>query len=384
VANGAIELGGRKFTTLVTTFEPFPSKKLLSLMSSFVESGGRLIWSGPPPVLTAEGDSALSAWERIFGVNYQPREMEGVMAPGMQVNFGGVLAKVTPQIILTDFLVDRIYPVTPKEGSSPVARVKDMIIGTYRTYPSGGTATFLGYRPRDDQSKSLGYETRNWFEVLNTLGAYPGTGRFEGINDSTEYISRTTDYLACRFPNGALAVTHHLRETEEDWSGMSARDEKADAEYIKRCPPPSEALQLNRFKINGHTVTYDGTQAVTFRLNAAGTLIAFSGNNCQAITIDGKKTVFADRVMPTLAWAPVRADRRIPGGAVLQLISYGTGHITIPAADLPKDLQLVIEGTKPGSRGGKLECSRKGANLVFDITPEASGHWIYGVSATGK
>jgi hypothetical protein len=66
------------------------------------------------------------------------------------------------------------------------------------------------------------------------------------------------------------------------------------------------------------------------------------------------------------------------------LISYGTGHISIPAADLPKDLQLVIEGTKPGSRGETLDCSRKGSNLVFVVTPEASGHWIYGIPVAGK
>ncbi len=47
--------GGRRFTTLAATFEPFPSQKLLAFLREFVSNGGRLIWSGPPPVLTAEG-----------------------------------------------------------------------------------------------------------------------------------------------------------------------------------------------------------------------------------------------------------------------------------------------------------------------------------------
>ena len=84
-----------------------------------------------------------------------------------------------PQTILTDFLVDRIYPVTPRADTQAAGHCASSTpSATCRRYPSGGTATFLGYRPRDDQSRSLGYESRNWFEVLAALGAYPPTGRF--------------------------------------------------------------------------------------------------------------------------------------------------------------------------------------------------------------
>lgn len=379
IVNGAIEIAGRRFTTLATTFEPFPSNRLLDMMKQFAESGGRVIWSGPPPVLTAEGESALPAWQGLFGVTYTPGQNEGIMAPGKQIVFDGMLSSVQPQIVLTDFMVDRIYPVVPNEGIQTVARAKDRIVGTCRTLSGGGTATFLGYRPRDDQAKSLGYDPRNWFDVLTALGAYTGTGRFAGINDNTEHISRTTDYLACRFPNGAIAITRHLKDLEEAWPGGFARDQKWDADYIKRCPPPSEALELRDMKVNGHTVTYDGQQAVTFRVNDAGDLIAFAGSACKQITIDGKTTVFADRDIPQLAWAPVREDRRVPGGAILQIMVYGTGQIRIPARTLPASLRIFTEGATPGSKGTLVPSHRDGDTLIFDITPEFQGRWTYGV-----
>lgn len=379
VVNGAIELAGRRFTTLVATFEPFPPSELLAMMRHLAESGGRVVWSGPPPVLTAEGEDALSLWKELFGVEYAPGREEGLRAPGQQVSFEGLLAGIAPQTLLTDFLVDRIYPVMPREGTETVARVKTSVVGTHRRFTGGGSATFLGYRPRDDQSRSLGYETRNWFEVLQALGAYPPTGAFEGFNDNTEVLSRTTDLLCCRFPNGAVAIARHLRELEEDWSGGFARNREEDAAYLKRCPPPSEELHLRDFRVNGHTVTYDGVQAVAFRVNEQGELIAFAGAASQQITVDGKTTVFADQPLPQMAWAPIPEARRVPNGAVWQVRVHGTGTVRLPAASLPENLELVAEGPTPGSRGEVIPCQRRGDTLVFRAEGAASGCWLYGV-----
>src|SRR5205085_8211587 len=204
VRGGRIDLAGRTFTTLVATFEPFPHAELLQMMRHLVEGGGRVIWSGPPPVLTAEGGNALGPWQALFGCRYTPGQNEGKMAAGTCVIFEGALAGVEPQTILTGFLVDRIYPVAPAEGTGVVARIRGDVVGTLRRFEGGGSASFLGYRPRDDQACSLGYEMRNWFEVLSALGAYAPTGRFEGCNDNTEHLSRTSGYLICRFPNGAV------------------------------------------------------------------------------------------------------------------------------------------------------------------------------------
>ncbi|MBM3476551.1 MAG: hypothetical protein FJX75_25030, partial [Armatimonadetes bacterium] len=316
--DGALEVAGRRFTTLATQFEPFPSEKLLTLLKDFAERGGRLIWSGPPPVLTAEGTDALGPWCELLGVRYVPGANEGLIAPGRVVTFEGALAGVQPQMILTDFLVDRIYAVAPLEGTETVARCRDCVIGTRRSLPGGGSAAFLGYRPRDDQAQSLGYDVRNWFEVLSTLGAYPPSGTFAGVNDNTEVLSRTGEYLACRFPNGAVTITRHLRDLVEDWPGGFARDREADGKYMEAHPLPPDTLDLQEYKVNGHSVTYHGGQALAFRVDAEGRLAAFCGAGARSITIDGRETVYADQPMPLVSWAPVAEERRVPGGAVMQ------------------------------------------------------------------
>ncbi len=379
VTDGAIELAGRRFTTLVATFEPFPSRGLLQLMEQFVRAGGRLIWSGPPPVLTAEGDDALTAWQDLFGVDYEPGPDEGRLSPGRRVTFSGPLAGVAPQTILTDLLPDRTYPVAPRPGAEPVATVQGHTVGTHRSLADGGTATFLGYRPRDDQSMSLGHDVRNWFEVLLALGAYPPTGAFPDINDNTEVLSRTGEYLVCRSPNGTTALCTHLRHLEEDWPGGFARKEEEDKEYLDRCPPPSIDLSLNDFRANSHTITYKGVSPLALRLDKQGHLIAFVGSWADRITIDGRETVFAEKPLSLVAWAPVPEQRRVPGGAVLQIRIQGQGTVMIPATGLPERLSLVAEGPTPGSRGEAIPCHREGDAFVFTTTATTEHRWLYGI-----
>lgn len=375
VRNGVIEMAGRRFSTLVAVFEPFPSEKLLVLMREFVGGGGRLIWSGPPPVLTFEDRPALESWKSIFGVDYAPLMSEGKFAAGMQVTFLNQLGRVQPQIILTDFLPDHIYPVAPRQGVEAVAKVKRWTVGTFRAYPGGGSATFLGYRPRDDQSASLGYETRNWFEILDTLGAYP-PGRFSGVNDNTEFLSRTTGYLATRFPNGAVSLAPHLTKLDETWNGGGELPKSKPADFEGN-PLPSGSIHLTDFKLNGHTVSYEGTGAVAFRVNSRGELVAFAGGHAREITVDGKRTVFADQAVDEIGWAPVAEPRRVPHGAVLQIMVRGAGAVRIPAISLPPSANLVAQGPTPGSRGADVPFRFEDGALAFEIAPQLNGRWIY-------
>ncbi len=284
VVAGAIEMAGRRFTTLVALFEPFPKARLLEMMRQLTDSGGRVIWSGPPPVLTWEGTDARTPWQDIFGVDTTPQPNEGIRAPGKRVCFEGPLAPIEPQPILTDFLVDRIYPVTVRTGTVPVARVLEQTVGTHRIGDQGGNATFLGYRPRDDQSRSLGYETRNWLEVLHALGAYPASGHFAGVNDNPQVVSRTTEFLACSCPNGAVAIARHFRLLQENW----------------------------------------------------------------------------------------------PGGAIFQLQVHGTCIVRIPRGNLPQHLEMVAEGSTPGSRGPVVPAHWEGNMLVIHITGQQSGRQPWG------
>jgi hypothetical protein len=370
ISGSSIQMATRHFSTLIVTFDPFPSKRLLAFLRQFAGAGGRLIWSGPPPVLTWEGDPALSAWQDLFGVDYRPGPAEGLIAPGKLIHFEGSLSRVPPQIILTDFLVDRVYPVTPRPGTQVVARLKEHIVGTQR-----GSATYLGFRPRDDQSRSLGYEMRTWFDSLDALGAYPGAG-------NPERLSRTTPYLAARFPNGATAIAPHFREYEEGWKGGFARDEPEDRAYLAAHPLPSDAIHLRDFKVNGHTVTHDGAYALAFRLDPHARLIAFAGNRARQITIDGRTTVFADRDLAEVAWAPVPAMRRVPSGAILQILARGAGELRIPAVGLPAAVEVIAEGPTPGSRGAKVSSGLRDGVLAIQLRQELSGKPLYVAAPT--
>ncbi len=372
-----IDLRGRKYSTLVALFEPFPGTRLLDFMRKFVEQGGRLIWSGPPPVLTREGEPAAERWQTLFGLDYPPGAEEGEAAPGSLVSFSGVLSRVKPQVILTDFLVDRVYSVAPRAEAVPVAQWNRAVIGTQRLFAGGGQAVFLGFRPRDDQSASLGSDVSFWFDILSALGAYPPSGRFRGSSDNTESVSRSGDYLACRFPNGSLAIARHLRFLEEDWPGGFARDAEADRAYLQKNPPPTEAIRLKDFRVNGHRIHYDGIHAVALRLGPKGELLSFSGRQCSQIVVDGRKTVFADRPLEQIAWAPVAPERRIPGGALMQIYLSGSGAAWIPSAGLPARFELVREGNRPGSRGPVVPCRSEKGLIRIQLTPEISGQWIY-------
>lgn len=377
VSAGAIELGGRRFTTLAATFEPFPSQKLLALMRELIASGGRVIWSGPPPVLTAEKEDALGPWSELFGVDYSPGADEGVMAPGAPISFQGTLAAVSPQTILTHFLVDRIYPVTPREGTSAAASCLGQIIATHRPAASSGSATFLGYRPRDNQSRSLGSDDRNWFEVLHALGAYPASGKFPECNDNTEVLSRTGDYLVCRFPNGALAITRHYRDIVESWPGGFGRDREKDKAWLENHPLPPETIDLREFKANGHRISFQGVKSLVFRLDEQANLVAFQGHHCREITVDGKTTRFSGSGRGTVCWGPVAPERRVPGGAVLQVRADGDGPVHIPAPGISPAAKLFAEGATPGSRGAAIPAQVANGVLTFEPPREAWGKWLY-------
>ena len=372
VKDGKLEIAGRHFTTLATNFEPFPSVKLLDMMDELANAGGKVIWSGPPPIVDLDGNFVLDHWQKMFGLSYSAQAGGwGKSVPGQQVTFENTLKNVTPQIILTDFLVDHVYPVNANEGSEIVARCGKYIVGTHRLVSNNGSFTYLGYRPRDDQSASLGYETRNWFEVLHHLGAYRS-------DDNTEVISRTTDYVACRFPNGSIAIAPHLTRLEENWEGGFARNREKDAEITKNLDLPSRQISLKSFNINGYCVDYEGSGTVNFRMDK-GNLIAFAGQDCGFITIDGKKFAFADQPVGQIGWAPVIDNRQVKDGAKLIVLCNTSGKIRIPANSYQGEISFYAEGSIPGKKGEPVDYKREGDYFVIDITDSIRSRWLFGI-----
>ena len=205
-----------------------------------------------------------------------------------------------------------------------------MSLGVHRTVGQKGSATFLGFRPRDDQAASLGTEARTWFEILLALGAYPPSAPGLSPNDNPDAVSRMTPYMACRFPNGATSLAVHYRTHAESWPGGFHRDAKQDEEILAKNPLPSPALAPRDLRVNGHRLTYDGELAMAFRLDTTGALTAFAGYKCRQIAVDGREFVFASVPMPLAAWAPVLPERRVPGGAIMELWVQGEAELSVP------------------------------------------------------
>jgi hypothetical protein len=364
-ADGQIEMAGRKFGTLAVLFEPLPPAGLLDFLEKFASNGGKLIWSGPPPRVDLSGQPMLAKWQKLFGVKTVQFGVEGHIADGWQVQFSGTLSKVPAQTILTDFLVDLIYPVEPDVGVEVIAKVGPKIVGTHQTTAKSGSATFLGFRPRDDQSASLGAEVRTWFEILLALGAYPGSSAAEARTDNPSVVSRTSPYVACRFPNGTTSLAAHYRAHEESWPGGFHRDAKQDQEILTRNPLPSAALELRDFQINGHRATYTGLFTVAFRLDGTGSLVAFAGHNCQKITVDGREFVFASKPVTLAAWAPVLPQRHVPGGASMEVWVHGEADMSLPLPSGVTTGELYFQGARIDAFGEKVACECSGGVLQF-------------------
>jgi hypothetical protein len=363
--NGQIEMAGRKFGTLAVLFEPLPPPGLLDFLAKFVESGGKVVWSGPPPRVDLSGQSVLSQWQKLFGISALGFHHEGHPAAGWQVQFSGVLSRVPPQNVLTDFLVDCIYPVDPVPGTEAVANVGREVVGIHRQAAKAGSTTYLGFRPRDDQAGSLGVEVRTWFEILLALGAYPSSRPNLSPNDNPDAVSRMTPYMACRFPNGTISLAAHYRSHVESWPGGFHRDAKQDEAILAKNPLPSPALPLRDLQVNGHRISYDGELAVAFRLDSGGSLAAFAGYKCRQIALDGREFSFASAPMALVAWAPILPERRVPGGATIEIWVQGEADMSLPLPAGVTRGDLYGQGARLGSIGEKVACDCVGGRLRF-------------------
>ncbi len=302
--DGELIIMEKKYSTLVSIFEPLPNKGLLAMMEELVAKGGKALWFGPPPLINDQGETCLDEWEKLFGVKYLAPEPQGRIAVGMRIDFKDSMKDIPPQYILTDYLVDRIYPLEAQAGTTPLAYCDNhLLVGTGK-----GNAYCFGFRPRDDQSGSLGYETRTLFEILDHVGAYAPTGKFTGINDNTEYQSRNSDYLCTRFPNGTTVIVKHYKDHRENWGSNNSRNAEEDAAWLAVNPLDSDEVNLENFKVNGHEITYDGSLTMAFRTNKKDELIAFEGMDCDQLVMDGKAYKFTENKLEHIAFAPSQEE----------------------------------------------------------------------------
>lgn len=373
---GGLRVAKKTYGTLVVMFEPLPEAGLLDVLEEFVAGGGRLVWCGPPPLLDKAGNRCSGQWERLMGASHHYDAFMGEMAPGRFIEFTGSFSAVPPQIILTDLLPDRLYPVTPAPGAETVALSEGRVVGTVKRYAGGGLAAYCGFRPRDDQSRSLGYEVRTLFEILDAVGAYPPTGTFPGVNDNPSYLSRTTDYFVSSFPNGSTIIVRHYRTHPETWEYGFSRNPEADSLALVHNPMPDGTISLRNFMVNGHTVCYEGDISVGFRIGADGRLAAFDGRGSREITVDGIRYLFSgepctlrfgsyDDPSVYRLWTDHGGELRIP-------LPSGARSAALRGTGVSRDTQ------SGGSEGGvavPIPVQVRDGYAVFTLPAEWTGKW---------
>jgi hypothetical protein len=391
-ADGQLAVKDARYRTLCALYEPFPAPELLSLLKQFVEQGGTVIWSSVPPQNAPEGREWLS---NVFGAQLADLpDPFGLPLPSRQINFSGPLQGVPPQMILTDFVVDRVFPLQPVNGSEPVATLNTggpdgrICIGTRKTYPGGGQAIYLGFRPRDDQAACTGAEVRTWFEVLRLRGAYPASA--QGENDNPSIVSRNGDMLACAFPNGALAACPHFKDYPENWQGGFFRNIEDDQRVIREHPLAPDTINLQDWHIAGQQVSYQGHHAFAWRM-INGTLAGFAGYQCSNITING--VIYQWALQPVdIAWHPLTPAQSTEQTLPLYRVWCNTAaQIHLPLNLMGQDIQiwrgaLVPWGEKP-RRTAQGRAGYADQQVPFRLSPQGDlelwideqtcGHWLY-------
>ncbi|MBR5626088.1 MAG: hypothetical protein IKW74_00530, partial [Thermoguttaceae bacterium] len=370
--DGTVDVRGKRYNTICALFEPFPPLALFDFLENFIAKGGKVVWSGPPSQISLEGNFVFDRWKKLFGITDVQLNLTGLAVPGQRIEFAGTFAGMENQTVLTDFMIDHIYPFTATDGVETVATCSGQLVGA-----KNGNAIYLGFRPRDDQAASLGYESKTWYDALLRIGSYPSSGKNGEINDNPTVISRTTPYLATRFPNGTVVLVTHYSRHKESWSGGFHRDAEQDKKYIEQNPLPSDELKFENFAVAGHRIDYTGNLMVAFRMNEAGQLIAFFGQNCADVTVDGRTFTFADKKMRSIAWAPVSQERRVEGGAILEIWTSNEAKVRIPVAEPVTSPRLFVKGII-GVCGEEVPCTFTDGYLEFDAPAKGLSYYLIG------
>jgi hypothetical protein len=369
--DGALQIGDRSYRTLLVLFEPFIHERTMKLFRDFVQKGGKLVWTSIYPLLSEEQSEILEEWKTLFGIGELHSAWKSMDASKSEIKFEGMLKNINSMEVITNLLPDRVYPVRSMTDTKVVARCNGKIVGTVKEYTNGGLAMYLGFRPRDDQSCSLGRDIDTLFSILLSVGAYDKNG--------PEALSRPADsrYIINRFMNGAVSIANHYRTFHEDWSGQFFRDDEQDREYLRgRVLPPVE-IQLNETKLLDHIITYTGEDALSYRIDPGGRLTGFAGNRTTGITIDDIEYRFAEQPAK-LIWTEI--DKKWLYENIDQLYLIQVDRPTQLSIPIPVD---STEGWKVEVCEGEvyqtdwnLPFEWTDSSLSLTISDNEAGKWI--------
>ena len=324
---GHLIVNGRPYRALVSQFEMFVSPDTMDMLEKFVAGGGRLIWTSVPALRYEDGTDCEARFLKLFGLKRVVTPDRPLTLGGQEIAFEGKLAGLAPMKVLTDYLPDYAYPIEV-EDAQVVARGGGHVLGAW-VKRGEGECLYLAFRPRDDQSQSMGSDISTLFDALRAVNAY--------APDSLESLSRPAEarYIANRFPNGTVSLANHYRTFYEKWPGPFYRDEEEDARCLEGRELPTVAIDLEDAPLNGHRVTFHGEDALTYRY-VDGALLGYAGRGAAGIAIDGKAWRFADEPVE-LAFAVADKSRLAEGVERALLIRCDrAAALTLPCPFEPK------------------------------------------------
>ena len=303
----------------------------------------------------------------MFGLASVATLNAGVRSEDAKITFIGSFEGISPMEARTGLLPDAFYPVVPAEAEV-VATLGDRPVGA-RIRRGKGEAVYLGFRPRDDQSQSTGKDVSTLFDILSRMNAY--------APDSLEAASRPASarYLMNRFENGCVTVANHYRTFAEDWYGSFFRDEEKDRRLLEGRELPPIEIELKNAALNGSRVTCRATDAISFRVNAEGTLNGFAGSGTDGIEVDGRRYVLFSEPAE-LCFAEMEPSR----------LAEGVKHLILLKADRPGTFTLPrlpgFEHPKAGvcdrdyfKISASVPVLAEEAALRVTIKPEHAGKW---------
>jgi hypothetical protein len=81
--------------------------------------------------------------------------------------------------------------------------------------------------------------------------------------------------------------------------------------------------------------------------------------------------------MPFLAWAPVALERRVAGGALMEIWVQGEGEVRIPLPPGQEAVRLFHARPQPGQLGASAPGTVREGHLVFEAASPQGRRYAY-------
>ena len=133
-------------------------------------------------------------------------------------------------------------------------------------------------------------------------------------------------------------------------------------------PLPPADIELKGFKVNGHEIDFEGQLTTAFRTNEQGELVAFEGQDCREVTVDGRHYEFSEGNLDKIAFAPSLEN---PDHEIMVFVDGASSvRIPVPAGVNAKSAKLVDK------KGQKVKSRLTDGTLQIDVDGKISGQWL--------